>query len=333
MSDEIHIGQSEQEHSVAMLPDGHDGASTRLPEDTGSICEPEIEPDGGFDDAESESGVLEAATAPQAPAGQVNDRATGGTLDSDQVKYEYRCKICQLSVRAPSLYRRVHELVLKDKASYGQALNEVNTYIKQHGLDIKLLNMVNMSGHFSKHINIAQRVALVVAQAQPAAQQLPVPVQQQVTQLVRQTVGNEVDDFNNLDDIRVRITNQLYKLEGQLEVIDPKDNKVKFDKMALQLYMSLVGEIRACIGDLNKMRQSERLMNTVVQQLLDRMTFAIIPQLLEEYAVITDELRHNRVPDDIIKMVDERLRMKTAQIIAQTARAAVTEIQRQFKLR
>jgi hypothetical protein len=222
--------------------------------------------------------------------------------------------------------------VLKDRQSYGSALADINAYITQHGLDLKLLNMVNMSGHFGKHISMKQRVALVVTQAQPA----PAPLNQQVqaiAPMLAAAIGTEVDDFRNLEDIRRRITNQMLNLEGQLQVIDPKTNQLRLDKMALSLFVTLTSETRACINDLNKMRQSERLMNTVVQQLLDRMTFAIIPQLLEEYSVIGEELRHHRVEPDVVRMIDERLRTKTAQIIATTARAAVTEVQRQFKLR
>jgi hypothetical protein len=44
-----------------------------------------------------------------------------------QLRYEYRCKICQLSSKAPTLYRKIHEYIFNDKMSYNQAMNEVNT--------------------------------------------------------------------------------------------------------------------------------------------------------------------------------------------------------------
>jgi hypothetical protein len=231
----------------------------------------------------------------------------------------------------------LHELVLRDKRSYQSAMNEANTYIKQHGLDIALFNMVNMSGHFGKHINIQQQVALAVSRTQMAPTPPPagaIQAQQQVTAIALKSAENDLDDFKNLDDLRKRLTGILYKLEGQLEAQDPKDNnKLKLDRWAVQLYTSLVSEARACISDLNKMRANERLINTVIQQFLDKMTFSIIPQLLEEYEVVIKELRHAGVPEKTVQLIDERLRLKTATIIANTARAAVVEVQRQFKLR
>lgn len=285
---------------------------------------------GGESDG-TESGPEVLAEPAESKALAVTGAPASGT-DHDVVRFEYRCKICQLSVRLPSLYRRVHELVLRDKMSYTDAMAEVNSYIKQHNLGIKLLNMVNMSGHFSKHINISQRVALAVARSNQAPSPPPSAVRD-VAPLAIKAAETDVDDFKNLDELRRRLTGVLEKLETQLENKDAATGAMKLDRWNVQLFVSIISEARACVNDLNKMRQSERLMNTVVQQLLERMTFAIIPQLLEEYKVVCDELRHAKVPDKTVDLIDERLRTKTAQIIAQTARAAVVEVQRQFKLR
>lgn len=285
---------------------------------------------GGESDGD-QSGSEVLGESPESKALAITGAPAAGA-EHDVVRFEYRCKICQLSVRLPSLYRRVHELVLRDKMSYSSAMAEVNTYIKQHNLGIKMLNMVNMSGHFSKHINISQQVALAVARANQAPAPPPAAVGD-VRPLAVTAAEDDVDDFKNLDELRRRLTGVLQKLETQLESKDLATGAMKLDRWNVQLFVSIISEARACVNDLNKMRQSERLMNTVVQQLLERMTFAIIPQLLEEYKVVVEELRHEKVPERTVEMIDEKLRTKTAQIIAQTARAAVVEVQRQFKLR
>jgi hypothetical protein len=247
-----------------------------------------------------------------------------------QLRYEYRCKICQLSSKAPTLYRKIHELVFNDHMSYNGAMNEVNTYIKQHGMSLTFLNIVNVTGHFKKHIQVEE----VVAAAIRSMEAPPVPAAvQAIAPLAQRAVQDGLDDFRNLETLRHGITAQLEKLQTQLDVVDPKTNQLKLDKWSLDLYVKVVRETRAVINDLNEMRRSEKLMNNVVQTLLDRLTFAIIPQLLDEYKLIAEELENCKIPTEIVIRIDERLRRKTAEIIVQTTRAAVTEVQRQFKLR
>jgi hypothetical protein len=192
-----------------------------------------------------------------------------------------------------------------------------------------MLNAVNVTGHFKKHIEVEEAVAVAIRN-EPAY--VP-PAVAAIAPLAQKAAQDGLDDFRNLEILRHGITTQLEKLQGQLDIVDPKTNQLKLDKWSLDLYVKVVRETRAVIGDLNEMRRSEKLMNNVVQTLLDRLTFAIIPQLLEEYKLIAEELESCKIPTDIVVRIDERLRRKTAEIIVQTTRAAVTEVQRQFKLR
>lgn len=252
-----------------------------------------------------------------------------------QIRYEYRCKICQLSSKAPTLYRKIHELVYNDRMSYNAAMNEINTYIKQHGMQLTMLNIVNVSGHFKKHIEVESAIAMAIQtmDASPAPPLAPRAAEEALAPLAAKAVEAGLDDFRHMEKLRNGITIQLEKLQEQLEVIDPKTNTRKLDKWSLDLYIKVVRETRAVVNDLNDMRRSEKLMNNVVQTLLDRLTFSIIPQLLEEYKLIAEELENCKIPTEIVIRIDERLRRKTAEIIVQTTRSAVMEVQRQFKLK
>lgn len=301
----------------------------------GQECPGAQQPGVQSDQDQSESGVLEDATVSTPASGSVAGVSLrSGSAGFSQLRYEFRCKICRLSQEHPELYIQIHEMVLKERLTYTAALQRANHYIEEHQLGIALLNIVNIGSHFRKHIGADQRVAMVISQEiEPPSFSPPPKVAKAMQKMVDEHVGDEVDDFRNLDNIRSRLTAQLDVLENQLNTVDPVTKATRLSHQAVGLYKELIGEIRNCINDLNKMRQSERLIKTVVQQLLDRMTFAIIPQLLDEYTIIAEELSHHGTPTEIVRNIDERLRTKTAQIIATTARAAVVEIQRTFKLR
>lgn len=253
---------------------------------------------------------------------------------ADRVRWEFRCKICQLATKLPTVYEMLHKLVLRDKRSYNSSIAEVNAYIHQHRLRVHPLNMVNILKHFKAHIGIETQAQLAISRqninnAPPMA---ALAATQGIMPLINEAVGDDADDFNNLNELRVRITNVLRRLESQLDIID-QDGIRRLDKFAVSSFVALTSETRACINDISKMRQSERLLNTVVQSLLDKLTFAIIPQLMEEYKVVVTELRAAGVPEDAVIRVDLRLRTKMAEIIGTTARAAVSEVQRDFKIR
>lgn len=291
------------------------------------------QPGSGPPDVESGPTVLEDSTQ-NTPAGSGEPNLSARNLDFTQIRYEFRCKICRLSQEHPELYLQIHEMVLKERLTYTAALQKANHYIEEKQLGIALLNIVNIGSHFRKHIGADQRVAMVIANEIEPPSFAPAPkVAKAMQRMVEEHVGDEVDDFRNLDNIRSRLTTQLDVLETQLNTVDPLTKATRLSHQAVGLYKELIGEIRNCINDLNKMRQSERLIKTVVQQLLDRMTFAIIPQLLDEYTIISEELAHHGTALEVVRNIDERLRTKTAQIIATTARAAVVEVQRTFKLK
>lgn len=291
------------------------------------------QPIGGSADVESGPTVLEDAP-PTAAASSGEPSLPPRGVDFTQIRYEFRCKICRLSQEHPELYLQIHEMVLKERLTYTAALQKANHYIEEKQLGVALLNIVNIGSHFRKHIGADQRVAMVIANEIEPPSFAPAPkVAKAMQRMVEEHVGDEVDDFRNLDNIRSRLTTQLDVLETQLNTVDPLTKATRLSHQAVGLYKELIGEIRNCINDLNKMRQSERLIKTVVQQLLDRMTFAIIPQLLDEYTIISEELAHHGTSLEVVRNIDERLRTKTAQIVATTARAAVVEVQRTFKLK
>lgn len=297
-------------------------------ENEATNAEPIIEVEATTPSVEPAIEYVDMSTLPPAVPTLAKYHPLNG-LGIAQLRYEYRCKICQLSSKAPTLYRKIHEYIFNDQMSYNQAMNEVNTYIKQHGMQLTFLNIVNVTGHFKKHIQVEEAVAAAIV-TQP--HEIPKAVKAMVP-LTERAVQDGLDDFRNLEILRTGITTQLEKLQNQLDVVDPKTNQLKLDKWSLDLYVKVVRETRAVINDLNEMRRSEKLMNNVVQTLLDRLTFAIIPQLLDEYKLIAEELESCRIPTDVIIRIDERLRRKTAEIIVQTTRAAVHEVQRQFRLR
>lgn len=256
--------------------------------------------------------------------------------DPSKISWEYRCKICQLAKSHPELFKELHAQVLEVGNSQNRAMIYINDRIEKMSLPISKLNNQNMSAHFSNHINMPDRVNMEVAKS---SHTLPEITQvtagndagRYVEDMVRRKVGNEVGDYLNLDELRVRLMEKMEVLDRVIEK-NTDDGKVIVDFEALQLYTKLTSEIRGIIVDLNKIRQSRQLLNTIMKQLMERCTMDIMRQLMREYEQIKLDLIQSGVTEQVATKISQQLRTSAASIIAMTARAVLGDVMRTYKL-
>lgn len=73
-------------------------------------------------------------------------------------------------------------------------------------------------------------------------------------------------------------------------------------------------------------------MNLVIKSLVEKNSYEIVSQLSREYDQIKRDLADAGVAQDVIIRIDQGLRMKLAEVVATTARAAVEQVVRSYKL-
>jgi hypothetical protein len=248
--------------------------------------------------------------------------------------FEYRCKICQMARSCPDIFKDLHTQVLEVGSSLNRAMNFINARIDQEQIPIPKLNNQNMAVHFASHISLPERVNVELSkngyQTQPALKDVNPEMGYFIEDMVRRKVGNEVNDYLNLDSLRARMDEKLELLDTIIEK-DVNGTKV-IDVPALQIYSKLVSEIRACIVDLNKIRQGKQLMNTIIQSLIEKYVFEVARQLTKEYDQVQKDLVENGLSDTEAIKITQNLKMQAATIVAQTARNAVADVLRAYKL-
>lgn len=251
------------------------------------------------------------------------------------VVFEQRCKICQMAKSNPELFKDLHYQVLEVQSSHNRAMHYINNRIDTENLGLVKLNNQNMSVHFSSHIMMPDRVAAEVskqlAPGQMHMKDVSPDISGYVEDMVRRKVGNDVSDYLNLDHLRAQLMNKLDVIDDLVASVDDSGEK-RVDLDAMSQYTSIVKEIRACIVDLNKIRQSKQLMNLVIKSLVEKNSFEIVSQLSREYDQIKKDMQEAGVDEAIIIRVDQSLRMKLAEVVATTARAAVEQVIRTYKL-
>jgi hypothetical protein len=250
------------------------------------------------------------------------------------ILFEHRCKLCQLAKTHPDLFKDIHIQVLEVGSSMNRAMNYINHRIQTENLQLPPFNNQNFSVHFASHITIPERVITEVARmspSPPALKDINPEIGSFVEDIVRRKVGNDVNDYLNLDSLRAQLNEKLELLDEIVESADASGNKT-INMDAMGYYTTIAKEIRSCIVDLNKIRQSKQLMSTIIKSLIEKATFETVRQLSREYDQIKHDMVSQGVDPIIATRVDQTLRIKLAEIIAVTARAAIEDVTRTYKL-
>lgn len=248
--------------------------------------------------------------------------------------WEWRCKICQMAKTHPELFKDLHSQILEVGSSMNRAMNYINSRIDNEQIPIQKINNQNMGSHFSSHISIPERVNSELAKLSlPGTSTLSeaVPsIGHEVEDMVRRRVGNDVNDYLNLDQLRSQM---MEKLEILDEVVTKEaDGKKLVDLEAMSTYTTLIKEIRSTIVDLNKIRSSKQLMNMVIKSLIEKQTVQTVRDLSREYDQVKKDLLESGVENTIVVRIDQQMRLRLAEIVAATAREAFADVMRAYKL-
>jgi hypothetical protein len=257
-------------------------------------------------------------------------------MDKPQVLFQSRCKICQMSNSAPELFRDLHAQILESGSSMNRAMNYINSRIDNEQIQVPKLNNQNMGAHFSSHITIPDRVNTELAKIStpgvlpPALSSINPTIGYEIEDMVRRRVGNDVNDYLNLDQLRSQMMEKLEILDAITSKTVSGETVVDFDAMAQ--YVSLIKEIRACIIDLNKIRSSKQLMSMVIKSLVEKQTFQTVKELSREYDQTKQDLLDAGVSESVAIKIDQSQRMRLAQIVATVARGVIEDVSRSYKL-
>jgi len=285
--------------------------------------------------------------------------ALAKSVGVDALIFEHRCKICQLSKEAPDLFKELHELILVQSWLRSRAMNVINTKIREEGRPLKILNSVNMTMHFNKHVQLDERVATAVNKAESQTPEVSVVPRRPrladiapeaagaVEQMLDQKVGSELQDYSNLNDLIEIAREKLSLLDQHIEVetsIGPdgqpqigSDGKPIVRKglslEALQVYTKLISELRNCIVDLNKVRRSGSLMLLAMRSLAEKFSRSSSIQMIAEFEAVATLCRKHNIPESEIMHAVEGLKMRTVDILIDNARIAIDEVMAQYKIK
>jgi hypothetical protein len=129
----------------------------------------------------------------------------------------------------PEVFKDLHYQVLEVGLSQNRAMNYINNRIDSESLQIPKINNQNMSTHFATHITIPERINAELVKLGPGQEhlrQVNPEVGVYIEDMVRRKVGNDVNDYLNLDQLRAQLMDKMTIMDELVAKTDDQGNSM-----------------------------------------------------------------------------------------------------------
>lgn len=256
------------------------------------------------------------------------------------MKYDKKCKMCKIGFADPKLLDRLHKL--RFTKDYGLRLmeEEINKVI-QHSehpkiQELEKISYVAVQNHFAKHTSKILNAKYKTQNILQATNNTKRELETQNLMPAKVTVG-----IRKMEKERINLTEDLsglYELvKERFERFDEEqggriDLGTNGDKGNLDGYSVLSKELRACLAELNKIKQAERLTKNVVQFALKHFAKVVIEESIKEVEVLKKSLVPHVKDPKIIEGIIDSVQYNLGTSIAKGANDTLTKTSNQFNI-
>lgn len=197
-----------------------------------------------------------------------------------------KCKICKINKINNDLFEKIHELRFKDNLTLEQLQDYTNSNLQEN-----FVNLMNLSTHFTKHIpvDLKAKYAMQVREKMllRAGEENSVP--ESLKEKINIIVKDKVDLYRGLEDLYSTLKERFEVFDKMNFVSDGEEKKLM--PLSLDGYSMFAKELRSCLSELNKMRQSEQLLKFLVETVMREYTTGTLQGIYKELEELKNVLR------------------------------------------
>jgi hypothetical protein len=256
------------------------------------------------------------------------------------MKFEKTCKMCKIGFANPKLLDKLHKQRFKDKKSLRLFEEEINNIIKTSDdpkiQSLEKISYVAVQNHFAKHMGKVLTAKYKTDNIMNVTQNARKELDQQNLMPIEVRVG-----IRKLEKDRINLTNDLSNLyetlKERFEQFDEEQGKridlgLPGEKGNLEGYSVLSKELRACLGELSKIKQAERLTKNIIQFALKHYTKVVIEESIKELETMKRMLiPYVKDPDKIDRLVNT-IQQNIGLSIAKSASDTLLKTSNQFNI-
>lgn len=256
------------------------------------------------------------------------------------MKYDKKCKMCRIGFTEPKLLDKLHQL--RFKKDYGLRLmeEEINSIIQTSDnpkiQELEKISYPAVQNHFAKHTSKILNAKYKTQNILQTTNNTKKELETQNLMPIKVTVG-----IRRLEKDRINLTEDL---SGLYELI--KDRFERFDeeqggridlgsngeKGNLEGYSVLSKELRACLSELNKIKQAERLTKNIIQFSLKHFAKVVIEESIKEVEVLKKSLVPHVKDPKVIEGIIDSVQHNLGMAIARGANDTLIKTSNQFNI-
>ena len=248
---------------------------------------------------------------------------------------EPKCKLCQLADSNRGLLKLVHRMRHEEEHGNDALRNRVRGVFERHGLQVPSPRSIGR--HFTEHVDFSRLPA-------PDALAMPEPVELTLQRLETDSadlrladpedmaLGHDNSDYHQLTALFMRLQRRITALDSDPRAFINADGSHSFQKIGT--WASLIDGARRIIEGLNKMRNSDRMTVSILEQHTRRFATAFTRPVAQELRAIRDSLEAS--PDPAARHAAQRmtelLGTGVPTIMTDAAVQSLRDSREQFKL-
>lgn len=256
-------------------------------------------------------------------------------IDFTRVKFEPRCKLCNLYRVDKKLFEQIHDMILHVGFSNERARHFANKKIvklneklsKQKKSGLEFFNAMNFSSHFRNHLPIDVATALKIRTSTlNAVRPENEEVEYSLQKYMDDSLSSNLSDYEKLSKLVDRFERRADELE---EIVDQRGMSWKY----IGDYSNFIKELSRMRADLIKLKQSDRLVSMIVTQVLHQYTMGSLKEVLSTVEQIKAEISTSCGDDHLADKVANRLRTTIVDGMQDQAKEVVQSARKQFRLK
>lgn len=230
------------------------------------------------------------------------------------ISYQFRCRLCVLARDDVEALKQIHKL-RRDGVSGRELWRKVKDVLVGRGL--KSIDRRSIDRHFETHVDFRSEAAEIAAAYQPSPPPDPDKLKAQLDQDVKDffKAASELDedddhtDYHQMWEQYRRVNRRIKAFDADPTAFHSADGTL--NTMKLQVWVKLIAEARSLLEGLNKMRNQDRLVVSILEAHTKHFAIRLIDSIKVEIAgqaaLLRDGVEPDVVADSLEALVLQRL--------------------------
>lgn len=251
-----------------------------------------------------------------------------------ELKYEPKCRVCQLANEHPGIVQLVHKYKVKDKYGASPIAARIRDVVVAQG--IRPISSRSINRHFEGHVDFDQ--LYIKAPAENVFKVDGTNLDAAETEMINHNLrdlalGKNDSDYHNMVELFRRLMRRIIALDADPMAFLSEDGK-NHSTNRLNTWKSMIDSAARIVSDLNRMRNQDKMTVSILENHTKKFATAVAGPIGAEIREVRDQLIDIQDPkaQQLALRLDALLTVGVTDIFSKAATSSLRQSKEQYKL-